>query len=258
MSKQQYFNIEQDADDILEMLLNGEVSDIDLSSDEESFPDDVEPYCTSREKEVRVGADKINRGETNDESTANNKSGTLLVSQKMSQSHCHSHNIVTPSVYQTLDELDFERGLWSPAQNGEMSRVKNLLERGVHVDSRDSAGYTALHYAARAGHAAICQQLIAAGALLDAKTRAGGATPLHRAAASGKLHIVQLLLEAGANSAVTDADGRTALHRAAEEGHSDVAELLLMNNIQLNNMKDIKGRLAVECVKDQTMLSVFL
>ncbi|XP_049774986.1 ankyrin repeat domain-containing protein 39 [Schistocerca cancellata] len=176
----------------------------------------------------------------------------------MSQSHCHSHNIVTPSVYQTLDELDFERGLWSPAQNGDMSRVKNLLERGVPVDSRDSAGYTALHYAARAGHAAICQQLIAAGALLDTKTRAGGATPLHRAAASGKLHIVQLLLEAGANSAVTDADGRTALHRAAEEGHSDVAELLLKNNKQLNNMKDIKGRLAVECVKDQTMLSVFL
>ncbi|XP_049950545.1 ankyrin repeat domain-containing protein 39-like isoform X1 [Schistocerca serialis cubense] len=184
--------------------------------------------------------------------------GTLLVSEKMSQSHCHSHNIVTPSVYQTLDELDFERGLWSPAQNGDMSRVKNLLERGVPVDSRDSAGYTALHYAARAGHAAICQQLIGAGALLDTKTRAGGATPLHRAAASGKLHIVQLLLEAGANSAVTDADGRTALHRAAEEGHSDVAELLLKNNTQLNNMKDIKGRLAVECVKDQTMLSVFL
>ncbi|XP_047100904.1 uncharacterized protein LOC124719747 [Schistocerca piceifrons] len=64
--KSQYFNTEQDADAILEMLLNGEVSDIDLSSDEESFPD-VEAYCTSREKEVGVGADKMNRGETNDE-----------------------------------------------------------------------------------------------------------------------------------------------------------------------------------------------
>lgn len=176
----------------------------------------------------------------------------------MSQAHCHSHSIVTPSVYQTLDELEFERGLWSAAQNDDSSRVKQLLDRGVPVDSRDSAGYTALHYAARAGHAGICKQLIAAGALLDAKTRAGGATPLHRAAASGKHHIVELLLEAGANSAATDADGRTALHRAAEEGHLCVAELLLKNNMQLKNMKDDKGRLAIECVKNQNMLSVLL
>ncbi|XP_046994167.1 piggyBac transposable element-derived protein 3-like [Schistocerca americana] len=41
---------------------------------EVSVPD-VESYCTSREKEASVGADKINRGETNDESTANNESG---------------------------------------------------------------------------------------------------------------------------------------------------------------------------------------
>ena len=32
-----------------------------------------------------------------------------------------------------------------------------LLSQGVPVDSRDSAGYTALHYAARAGHKDVVQ-----------------------------------------------------------------------------------------------------
>jgi hypothetical protein len=54
MSKKQYFYMEQDADAILEMLMNVEVSDFDFSSDEETFSD-VESSCTSREKSESGG-----------------------------------------------------------------------------------------------------------------------------------------------------------------------------------------------------------
>ena len=53
---------------------------------------------------------------------------------------------------QTLDEVDFERGIWAAARDGEGARVMELLGRGTHPSVQDTSGYTALHYAARAGH----------------------------------------------------------------------------------------------------------
>jgi len=87
------------------------------------------------------------------------------------------------SVSQSLNELEFERGLWFAAQYGDMERALHLLDKGFQVDQKDAAGYTALHYAARNGHLSLCRLLIDRGACIDAVTCQGQATPLHRAAA---------------------------------------------------------------------------
>ena len=58
---------------------------------------------------------------------------------------------------QTLTELEWERGLWGAARDGEVERVAALLARGAPPSRPDSAGYTALHYAARAGHSKVVQ-----------------------------------------------------------------------------------------------------
>ena len=55
------------------------------------------------------------------------------------------------STIQSMDEMEFERGIWAAARDGEEERVMELLARGVAPSCRDSSGYTALHYAARAG-----------------------------------------------------------------------------------------------------------
>ena len=55
------------------------------------------------------------------------------------------------STLQSMDEMEFERGIWAAARDGEEERVMELLARGVAPSCRDSSGYTALHYAARAG-----------------------------------------------------------------------------------------------------------
>ena len=40
--------------------------------------------------------------------------------------------------------MEFERGIWSAAMDGERERVKKFLGRGIDPSSVDSAGYTAL------------------------------------------------------------------------------------------------------------------
>lgn len=56
---------------------------------------------------------------------------------------CSGHS-TSSSVHQTLDELDFERGIWTAALNGDLLDVKKHLERNTDSDVRDSSGYTAL------------------------------------------------------------------------------------------------------------------
>lgn len=62
--------------------------------------------------------------------------------------HRHSHDCgshsASSSVHQTLDELDFERGLWSAALSGQVEEVEKRLGKGEDVNARDQSGYTAL------------------------------------------------------------------------------------------------------------------
>lgn len=80
-----------------------------------------------------------------------------------------------------------------------------------------TTGYTPLIYAAREGHADVCELLLSLGADPNAATRSGGATALQRAAYTGHLAVVRLLLAAGAAPAQQDADGQTALHKAVQQ-----------------------------------------
>ena len=99
------------------------------------------------------------------------------------------------STTQTLGELEWERGIWNAALNGETSRVGAMLERDRALrDARDGSGYTALHYAARAGNAKVVALLLAAGADPNVVTSSGGASPLHRAAYMGHEECVEMLL----------------------------------------------------------------
>lgn len=86
------------------------------------------------------------------------------------------------------------------------------------MNALDSAGYTALHYAARAGEVRVCEILLEHGADVNARTGNLRATALHRAVCPPIIHkshveVVDLLLRHGAEPNMTDVDGRTALHR---------------------------------------------
>ena len=113
------------------------------------------------------------------------------------------------------------------AASGEAGAIRTLLSESeqVVVDSLDEAGWTALMYAANAGHDPIVWLLLDAGASVHLENDAQE-TALHLAATHGRTEAARLLLEAGADFAARDADGRTSLFRAIEHRHAEIIELL--------------------------------
>uniref|UniRef100_A0A8C8RH78 Ankyrin repeat domain 39 n=1 Tax=Pelusios castaneus TaxID=367368 RepID=A0A8C8RH78_9SAUR len=158
-----------------------------------------------------------------------------------------------PGAHQSLAEMDFERGIWSAALDGDLGRVRKLVEKRVDPSQPDQAGYTALHYASRNGHAAICQFLLQSGAQCNAQTH-GGATALHRASYCGHVAVARLLLAHGANPAIADDDGMTSLHKAAERGHSEICDFLMQHSPGLKDLQDKKARRACDLVPDNSTL----
>ncbi|XP_065576092.1 ankyrin repeat domain-containing protein 39-like isoform X2 [Artemia franciscana] len=143
--------------------------------------------------------------------------------------------------------MEFEKGIWSAALDGDDSRVKKFLEKlRFDPDTRDRSGYTALHYAARKGALTTCAVLIEAGADVNAQTRSCSSTPLHRSAYQGHQEIVSLLLSKGADPLVLDCDGQTPLHKAAQMNRLDVAVLLLKVSRLLLMIEDRKGSTATD------------
>lgn len=162
----------------------------------------------------------------------------------MSHAHC-CQNKAKSNVAQSLDEMEFERGIWSAACDNDKAKVEKFLaNKDTPVDVRDAAGYTALHYASSRGHLNICELLLKFGADINAETRAGKATALHRAASSGKKSIVELLLQNGCDILKQDADGRTALHRAIINRHYDIAKMLSTVCPNVSSIRDNKNKLA--------------
>ncbi|MEF9978653.1 MAG: ankyrin repeat domain-containing protein [Thermomonas sp.] len=91
--------------------------------------------------------------------------------------------------------------------------VQLLLRHKARVDARDGRGRSALHEAAFAGHAGICEALLDAGA--DANARDGeGRTPLLDAARTGAIPVLELLVTAKADVHASDGQGGNALHLA--------------------------------------------
>jgi hypothetical protein len=104
--------------------------------------------------------------------------------------------------------------------------VKILLEANATVTLQTSAGWTALHHAARNGHLKVAKMLLEAKVDVTLQTN-GKETALHHAAENGHKEIVKMLLEAKMDVEVQDEGRRTALYHAAENGHLEIVKVLL-------------------------------
>jgi hypothetical protein len=109
---------------------------------------------------------------------------------------------------------------------------KRISMRPELVQSLDTYGYSALHYAAQHGHESVVLLLLEMGAPVDGTNGPNGcgATPLHRSAFNGHLNCCRKLVEYGASLDACDVsfgDGRTALQKAASQKHDDVIQYLL-------------------------------
>ena len=140
--------------------------------------------------------------------------------------------------------LDMTRALRWAVIHGHTSEVRELLEKGSK-DTSDHDGVTAMHLAAKGGHADILRLLLAAGAPLEARmhridgsTDRSNGTPLHWAAIEGQFGSIEALLEAGASVDARNEWDRTPLHLAARYGHDQSIRLLVSRGASLEARRD--------------------
>jgi uncharacterized protein len=142
-----------------------------------------------------------------------------------------------------------ETGVQAGAQMGRRDIVEALLAAGAPLDICTAAmlgqedtvaamlaadpsqaqatgahGIPVLYFPAIAGHRAIAERLLAAGAAVNAGV--GGDTPLHGAAAHGQTAMARWLLDHGADPAAVNSSGQTPHAVAEAAGHADTAALL--------------------------------
>lgn len=108
--------------------------------------------------------------------------------------------------------------------------VRILVNAGVDINHQDQQGETALHVAARFGHADCARLLLAGSNTQKANTEVAETTyswtPLFVACVDGNFPIVELLVDAGADVERVDSSGWTAREHAALRGHIEIAERL--------------------------------
>ena len=118
-----------------------------------------------------------------------------------------------------------DMALGKAAREGDLTRLKSLLDSGADPNRRDANGSTPLIEAVAGGQAAAARALVAAGANPNL-TSTGGRTPLIEAAIGGRVEIARMLIDDGANVNLAERGTGTPLEAAEREGHTEMAALL--------------------------------
>jgi hypothetical protein len=130
--------------------------------------------------------------------------------------------------------------LHEAAAQGDLARAEQLILAGADIEARDEQTFSPLEYASLEGHEDIVALLVEHGTNVNARDERG-VMPLMLAAEGGSLAVTETLLDHGADVNAGDVEGYTALHVAAMAGSTRVAELLIENGADVN-AESVYGR----------------
>jgi hypothetical protein len=125
-----------------------------------------------------------------------------------------------------------QRALWDAVIARNVTKVMDLIKKGVDVNRLDTRAHTAgpngrrpLNYAALNNDTAMLTALLEAGATINLANRSGF-TPLHHAGEAGAREAAALLIAQGANPTLRNKRNQTPIDTAIAFGHPDVAEVM--------------------------------
>lgn len=131
---------------------------------------------------------------------------------------------------------------WTPLQiavtGGKTDVVRLLIEKGADINGRLPDQRTPLHTAAYMGRTDEAKFLIEKGADIRARDEKQN-TPLHTASTFGKTDVARVLLDKGADINARNTDKDTPLHLAARGGKIDVAKLLVERGADVNAQSNV-------------------
>jgi len=162
-----------------------------------------------------------------------------------------NHQLVTSKLFKEKKyiyahpALDMASALFEAAADGNIEKVRSLLNDGAEPDWDGPRGFTSLIVAASRGHKEVVQLLIKAGANVNADA---SWTALTFAADRGNESMVKLLLDSGAYIDLSMPGGYSALMAAAEKSHVGIVRMLLQKGAYTNT-RDRTGKTALDLAK---------
>ncbi len=119
------------------------------------------------------------------------------------------------------------RAVLDAVRDGNIEKVRSLIEKGAEMNTRDYRGRTPLFLTAARGYTDIAELLVEGGADIDAKSDTLEATALNVAIQNGHEETAKLLVTKGADINAKGAENQTALHCAAKRGDVGIGKILL-------------------------------
>jgi len=120
-----------------------------------------------------------------------------------------------------------DRELLLAAERGDMGLMKEMLQNGAHVTTRNNNGIDALLWAANNGHDDAVQYLLDRGDFDINRQSNNGKTALMWAITWGHISVVKLLLKYKADIHRTDVSGMIAFMLAVMSDHAGIVEELI-------------------------------
>lgn len=127
--------------------------------------------------------------------------------------------------------------LHKAASQGNIERLKELIENGININLTGANGETALHHAADRRQDEVARYLIETNIDIH-KADNNGNTALFYAAKAVRPEIALYLIAAGADINTTHENGSTALHRSVDRQMAETCHALIENHANLNAADD--------------------
>ena len=146
----------------------------------------------------------------------------LIIALRVNADRVFAVLLQSPEIDIEVQAVNGDTPLMLASYKGKTDAVRALLAKKAEPNR---PGWTALHYAAAGGYAAIVALLLDRSAYIDAGSP-NQTTPLMMAAKDGHAEVVKLLLEEGADASLRNEAGMTAADFARKYKQAPVLDLL--------------------------------